>query len=69
MVRPSHVAAPDLPRESGAAGATRELPRLPGHMETPDLEEYGEGPEIMVPVVRPGPYATSPRRRGGDHGL
>jgi hypothetical protein len=69
MVRPSHVAVPDLPRESGSAGAARELSSLPGHVEAPDLEEHGEGPETMVPAVRPGQYATSPRRRGGDYGL
>jgi hypothetical protein len=46
MVRPSHVAAPDLPGESGSAGATRELSSLPGHVEAPDLGEHGEGPEI-----------------------
>jgi hypothetical protein len=69
MVQPSHVAGPDLPGESGSAGATRELSSLPGHAEAPDLEEHEEGSETMVPAVRPGPYATSPRRRGGDHGL
>jgi hypothetical protein len=67
MVRPSHVAVPDLPRESGSAGATRELPCLPWHAEILDLRELGEGPETMVPAVRPGPYATSPKRRGRDH--
>jgi hypothetical protein len=66
MVQPSHVAAPDLPGESGSAEATRELSSLSGHVEVPDLEEHGEGPETMVPAVKPGPYATSPRRRGGD---
>jgi hypothetical protein len=66
MVRSSHVAAPDLPGESGSTGATRELSSLPGHVEAPDQEEHGEGPETMVPAVRPGPYATSSRRRGGD---
>jgi hypothetical protein len=30
MVRPSHVAAPDLPGETGSAGATRELSNFPG---------------------------------------
>jgi hypothetical protein len=49
MIRPSHVAAPDLPRESGSAGATRELPCLPWHAEVLDLRELGEGPETMVP--------------------
>jgi hypothetical protein len=44
MVRPSHVAAPDLPGESGSARAT--LSSLPGHAEAPDVEEHGEGPEI-----------------------
>jgi hypothetical protein len=69
MVRPSHVAAPDLSRESGSAGATRELPCLPWHAEVMDLRELGEGggPETMVPAVRPGPYSTSPKRRGRDH--
>jgi hypothetical protein len=67
MVRSSHVAALDLPGESGFAGATRELPCLPWHAEVLDLKELGEGPETMVPAVRPGPYATSPRRQGGDH--
>jgi hypothetical protein len=67
MVQPSHVAAPDLPGESGSAGATRELPCLPWHAEAPDLRELGEGPETTVLAIRPGPYATSPRRRGEDH--
>jgi hypothetical protein len=67
MVRPSHAAVPDLPGGSGSAGATRELPCLTWHAEAPDLRELGEGPETTVPAVRPGPYATSPRRRGGDH--
>jgi hypothetical protein len=67
MVRPSHAAAPDLPGKSGSVGATRELPCLTWHAEAPDLRELGEGPETTVPAVRPGPYATSPRGRGGDH--
>jgi hypothetical protein len=67
MVRPSHATAPDLPGESGSVGATRELSCLPGHVEAPDLLEHREGLETMVPAVRLGPYATSPRRRGGDH--
>jgi hypothetical protein len=67
MVRSSHVAAPDLPGESGSAGATRELPCLPWHAEVLDLRELGEGPETMIPAVRPGPHATSPGRRGRDH--
>jgi hypothetical protein len=37
MVRPSHVAAPDLPGEAGSAGASRELSRPPGCAEAPDL--------------------------------
>jgi hypothetical protein len=32
-----HVAAPDLPGESGSAGATRESPCLHGHVEAPVL--------------------------------
>jgi hypothetical protein len=67
-VRPPHVAAPDLRGESRSAGATRDLPFLPGHVEAPVLLEPGEGPETMVPAIRPGPYATSPRSRGGDRG-
>jgi hypothetical protein len=67
MVRPSHVAAPDLLGKSGSAAATRELPYLSWHAEAPDLRELGEGPETTVPAVGPGPYATSPRGRGGDH--
>jgi hypothetical protein len=67
MVRSSYVAALDLPGESGSAEATRELPCLPWHAEVLDLRELGEGPETMIPTVRPGPRATSPRRRGGDH--
>jgi hypothetical protein len=67
MVRPSNVAAPDLPGESGSAGATRELPCLPWHAEVLDLRELEEGPDTMVPAVRPEPYATSPKRRGRDH--
>jgi hypothetical protein len=68
MVRPSHAADPDLPGGSGSAGATRELPCLPCHAEAPDPRGPGEGPETTVPAVRPKPYATSPRRRRGDHG-
>jgi hypothetical protein len=67
MVRPSHAAASDLPGESGSAVVTRVLPCLTWHAEAPDLRELGEGPETTVPAVRPGPYATSPRGRGGDH--
>jgi hypothetical protein len=37
MVRPSHVAAPNLPGESGSAGATRELSCLPEHVGASDL--------------------------------
>jgi hypothetical protein len=48
-------------------GGSRELPCLPWHAEVLDLRELGEGPETMIPAVRPGPHATSPRRRGGDH--
>jgi hypothetical protein len=59
---------PGPPGESGFAGATRELSCPLGHAEAPDLLELREGPETMVPAVRPGPYATSPRRRGGDYG-
>jgi hypothetical protein len=36
-VWPPHVAAPDLPGESGSVGATREHPCLHGHVEAPDL--------------------------------
>jgi hypothetical protein len=54
MVWPSHVAAPDLPGEAGSAGATRGLSRPPGCAEAPDLMEPGEGPETVVPAVRPG---------------
>jgi hypothetical protein len=32
-----HVAAPDLPGESGSVGATREHPCPHGHMEAPDV--------------------------------
>jgi hypothetical protein len=38
MDRPSHVATPDLPGETGSAGATRELSSLPSGVEAPDLE-------------------------------
>jgi hypothetical protein len=54
MVWPSHVAAPDLPGEVGSAGVTRELSRPRGCAEDPDLTELGEGPETVVPAVRPG---------------
>jgi hypothetical protein len=36
-VWPPHVAAPDLPEESGPAGATREHSCPHGHVEAPDL--------------------------------
>jgi hypothetical protein len=36
-VWPPHVAAPDLPEESGSVGATREHPCPHGHVEAPDL--------------------------------
>jgi hypothetical protein len=36
-VWPPHVAAPDLPGESGSVGATRKHPCLHGHVEAPDL--------------------------------
>jgi hypothetical protein len=36
-VWPPHVAAPDLPRESGSVGGTREHPCPHGHVEAPDL--------------------------------
>jgi hypothetical protein len=58
-VWPPHVAAPDLPGESGSAGAIREHPCPHGHS--------GGGLETMNPAVRPGPYATSPRGRGGGY--
>jgi hypothetical protein len=67
MDRPSHVAAPDLIGESGSAATTRVLPCPTWHAEAPELRELGEGPETTVPAVRPGPYATLPRGRGGDH--
>jgi hypothetical protein len=57
------------PGESGVAGAIREPSCLPGCAEAPDLLELREGPETAVPADRPGPYATSPRRRGGNYGL
>jgi hypothetical protein len=67
-VWPPHVAAPDLPEESGSAKATREHSYPHGRVEAPDLQEHGEGPETMISAVRPGPYAMSPRGRGGGYG-
>jgi hypothetical protein len=40
-------------------------PRTP--LPSVACRELGEGPETTVPAVGPGPYATSPRGRGGDH--
>jgi hypothetical protein len=45
---------PGPPGESGPAGATREPSCPPGCAEAPDLLELREGPETVVPAVRPG---------------
>jgi hypothetical protein len=69
MVRPSHVAAPDLPGETGSAGATRELSRSPGWSETPGLVELGGGSGDRGPSCQARwPYATWPRDEG-EYGL
>jgi hypothetical protein len=69
MVRPSHVAAPDLPGEAGSAGATRELSRSPGCAETPGLMELGRGSGGRGPSCQARrPYATWPRGEG-EYGL
>jgi hypothetical protein len=54
MVRPSHVAAPGLPGETGSAGLLESSPARLGVQRPPDLMELGEGPETVVPAVRPG---------------
>jgi hypothetical protein len=45
---------PGPPRGDRVRGATRELSHPPGCAEAPDLMELGEGPETVVPAVRPG---------------
>jgi hypothetical protein len=69
MVRPSHVAAPDLPGEAGSAGATRELSPSPGCAEAPGLMELGGGSGGRGPSCQARrPYATWARGEG-EYGL
>jgi hypothetical protein len=69
MVRPSHVAVPDLPGEAGSAGATRELSPSPGCAEAPGLMVLGGGSGGHGPSCQARrPYATWPRGEG-EYGL
>jgi hypothetical protein len=65
MVWPSHVAAPDLPGEAGAAGATRELSSFPGDVGAPVPEQHREGPETTVPSCQARAVRHVPQKARG----
>jgi hypothetical protein len=56
------------PWGSGPVEAIPEHPALVGMWRCRTYKSMGGGPETMIPAVRPGPYASSPKGQGRGHG-
>jgi hypothetical protein len=63
-----HMAAPEPPGGSGPVEAIPEHPVLVGTWRHRTYKSTEGDPETMIPAVKPGPYASSPKDQGRGHG-
>jgi hypothetical protein len=64
----SRVTAPDPAGGSRSVEVRPEHPALVGTWRRRTYKSTGEDPETMIPAVRSGSYASSPKGQGRGHG-